>query len=234
MSLEIQKEEKIVEANRVWPFYEATGIPILPRKVRCVGKERCPAIKLKGKCNPRSRHHLLFEREDFISRGDPYNELVNNSLLIVKMAECRHNYFESGNTMYSIHANYDRAHIPERAVAQEFIDESEVLISALSHANDLAGMRNLLGMLHNHPERITSTEYIDEVSRKLHVATNMMYSDFDMFPYFSVIPSRVVMKAANDIMHRRAEIREVFTGEPRDDLAPIRDAAVDVGLALAA
>lgn len=235
MSLEKQKPTlSIIDEGRVWPFFEETGIPISPRKLRCVGPERCRSIQRKGFCSRKSTHHLIFHKNWARGFGYPYDQLVENNLLKVDMAECRHNYYESGDSMFAIHAQYDRAHIPDREMAFRFIDESRLLMSALSSAVGLGKLKEDLGILHRHRNQITDTEYLDYMADKVFSTADILNHKLQQFSQIEVIPERMVSRALNDIMHKRAEIRAVFATEPRTNILPIREAAVEVGLALVA
>lgn len=231
MSPEKQTSPVVIEGGRIWPFYEATGIPVTPRKTKCIGPERCPAIAKRGRCFPTSVHHLLFESKRVRSFGYPHDLLIENDFLKVIMSECRHNVKADGDSQLAIHQNYDRSHIPDRDIAYRFIDESRLLRAVTSSVSEMydqvfTGLRGFRAFNKSEQER------------KLHVVSGRFVDATVRFEYIraqldtiEVIPERTVQKELQDAYTKRAGIREVFTGNSLERVPqPLLDAAVEVRL----
>ncbi len=102
------------------PYYEATKIPVVPRKRDCVG-ETCPFTENQA-CWP-TRHHLFYEHEAYMALGYPYDELVADPHASVMMSRCRHNSSFSS----AWHRLYRYTELPSEEVAERFIIESHIL-----------------------------------------------------------------------------------------------------------
>lgn len=234
MSLEKQTYPKIIEGGRIWPYYEATGFPVMPKKVRCVGREQCPAIAKNGSCKF-TMHHLLFEKNRVRSFGHPYDLLVDNEFMIVPVSECRHNYIDDNFSSIAIHDRYDRAHIPDKPLAYKALDEFRLLKATLSSATDMyeyvaAGLRGFRAFDKTNQERklhTVSERFVDATVRFEHVRAQL--------GTIEVIPERMVQKALYDAYVKRSRIREVFLGDSLERIPqPLVDAAVEVELLKAA
>ncbi len=221
---------EIIQEPRVWPYFANTGIPLLPRKTRCVGEE-CYATATYGICNPKSDHHMLFDEGRFRKFGYPYDQLVVHPFMIREMAECRHNAYETLNSSNAIHARYDRSAIPERNTAFRFMDEARLLQAIARAVTDVR--ESFYHYINIHNLR-PAMRYDLSLPRHMNARPQRLIDSEERFKHcmkqvetFEVIPQQMIDMHLTETLQRRARVRTVFEQSADTLPAPLVEAAID-------
>lgn len=208
MSLEIQKptiEVFSIRPNvRFAPAYDETLMPVPPRKRDCIGDE-CPVAQVEGSCFV-DTHHLLFTALDFEDLGGVHEDLMNDPMMQVQMARCRH------NSAYprAMHSLYDRTLPPMKDASHAFLDESRSLRRLGLTIRGIQEQVNVY--VHGSPKaryRAEDPAVIDGKRREIEKQRAIFEHCTDRVKSIEVIPATIVGRRINEVWECRRALAKV-------------------------